>query len=256
MRVAWLSMTPVKSMRLQTVDEIELEATGVRGDRRFYVVDDEGALVNAKRLPALLTVRPSVEDGRLVLRFEDGSTVEGEVRESDESIETSFYGRAVAGRIVEGPWAAALSELAGKRVRLARTQREGDGYDRGRSAGASLVSTASLDALRAAAGSERRVDGRRFRMTVGIEGAEPHAEDRWIGSRVRLGAATVLVRENVGRCSVTTRDPDTGVRNLDTLGAIAEYRAHIPTTEPLPFGVWCEVVEPGRVAVGDAVRPE
>ena len=249
-------MTPVKSMRLQTVDEIELEATGVRGDRRFYVVDDEGALVNAKRLPALLTIRPSVDDGYLALRFEDGSTVEGEVRDSEESIETSFYGRPVMGRIVEGPWAAALSELAGKPVRLARTHREGDGYDRGRNAGASLVSTASLDALRAAAGSAQPVDGRRFRMTVGIEGAEPHAEDRWIGSRVRLGAATVLVRENVGRCSVTTRDPDTGVRDLDTLGAIAEYRAHIPTTEPLPFGVWSEVVEPGRVAVGDAVQPE
>ena len=90
-------------MRLQTVDEIELETTGIRGDRRFYLVDDEGALVNAKRLPALLTVRPTVDDGRLILRFPDDSTVEGEVRDSDESIETSFFGRPVAGRIVEGP---------------------------------------------------------------------------------------------------------------------------------------------------------
>lgn len=254
MRVAWLSMTPVKSMRLQSVGEIELEATGVRGDRRFYVVDEDGALVNAKRLPALLTVQPSVDDGRLILRFPDGSTVEGDVRGSDETIETSFYGRQVAGRIVEGPWAAALSELAGKPVRLARTEREGDGYDRGASAGASLVSTASLEALRAAAGTDVPVDGRRFRMTVGIDGAAPHAEDGWIGSRVRLGHAVVLVRENVGRCSVTTRGPDTGVRDLDTLGAIAAYRGHIPTTEPLPFGVWCEVVEPGPVAVGDPVE--
>jgi uncharacterized protein len=243
-------------MRLQTVDELELEATGVRGDRRFYLVDDEGALVNAKRLPALLTVRPAMDDGRLILRFPDDSTVEGEVRDSDESIETSFYGRSVAGRIVAGPWAAALSEFAGKPVRLARTESEGDGYDRGRSAGASLVSTASLDALRAAAGVDRPVDGRRFRMTVGIDGLAPHAEDGWIGSRVRVGGAVVLVRENVGRCSVTTRDPDTGVRDLDTLGALAEYRAHIPTTEPLPFGVWCEVVEPGPVAVGDSVEPD
>jgi uncharacterized protein YcbX len=256
MRVAWLSMTPVKSMRLQTVDAIELEPSGIRGDRRFYLVDDDGALVNAKRLPALLTVRPEVEDGRLILHFPDDSTVEGEVRDSDESIETSFYGRPVTGRIVDGPWAVALSALAGKPVRLARTQREGDGYDRGRSAGASLVSTASLEALRAAAGADEPVDGRRFRMTAGIDGAEPHAEDGWIGSRVRVGGAVVLVRENVGRCSVTTRDPDTGVRDLDTLGAIAEYRAHIPTTEPLPFGVWCEVVEPGPVAVGDAVALE
>ena len=36
-------------MRLATVDEIDLETSGVRGDRRFYLVDDTGSLVNAKR---------------------------------------------------------------------------------------------------------------------------------------------------------------------------------------------------------------
>ncbi len=65
----------------------------------------------------------------------------------------------------------------------------------------------------------------------------------------------MVVRGNVGRCAVTTLDPDRGVRDLDTLGAIAAYRADVPTREPLPFGVWCEVVEPGPVAVGDAVEP-
>ena len=50
-------------------------------------------------------------------------------------------------------------------------------------------------------------------------------EDTWIGSKVRVGGAVVLVRDNVGRCAVTTRDPDTGVRDLDTLDAIADYRA-------------------------------
>jgi uncharacterized protein YcbX len=241
-------------MRLATVDEIELEASGVRGDRRFYLVDEEGSLVNAKRLPALLTVRPVVDDGRLILRFPEGSTVEDAVRGSGELIETSFYGRPVRGRIVEGPWSGALSELAGKPVRLARTEREGDGYDRGAEAGASLVSTGSLDALRRASGAAQPVDGRRFRMTIGIDAAEPHVEDGWIGSRVRVGGAVVLVRDNVGRCSVTTRDADTGVRDLDTLGAIAAYRAGVPTGEPLPFGVWCEVVVPGTVRVGDLVE--
>jgi uncharacterized protein YcbX len=243
-------------MRLATVDAIELEASGVHGDRRFYLVDDAGALVNAKRVPALLTVRPFVENGRLSLRFPDGSTVEGDVRDSDERIETSFYGRRVAGRIVEGPWSVALSEIAGRPVRVARTEREGEGYDRGAAAGASLVSTGSLDALRRAAGATQPVDARRFRMTIGIDAAEPHVEDTWIGSRVRVGGAVVLVRDNVGRCAVTTRDPDTGVRDLDTLGMIGVYRADVPTGERLPFGVWCGVVEPGPVAVGDPVEVE
>jgi uncharacterized protein len=199
-------------------------------------------------------VRPEVEDGHLRLRFPDGGVVEGEVA-LGAAVETSFYGRPVSGRVVEGPWSNALSELAGKPLRLVQTEREGDGQDRGARAGATLVSTASLDSLAAAAGVARPVDGRRFRMTIGVDGVGPHAEDGWLGRRVRVGGAAVVVRANVGRCAVTTLDPDRGVRDLDTLGALAEYRGHIPTSEPLPFGVWCEIVEPGSVAVGDPVEP-
>ena len=251
--MAWLSIALVKSMRLVSVDAIELETTGVRGDRRFYLVDEDGRLLNAKRMPRLLTVRAALEDGRLVLRFADGTTVDGEVQ-LGEPVETNFYGRPVIGRFVHGPWNEPLSQLAGKPVRVARTEREGDGVDRGRRAGASLVSTGSLDALGVAAGATRQVDGRRFRMTIGVDGVEPHAEDGWIGSGVRLGGAVVAVRENVGRCAVTTFDPDSGIRDLDTLGVIAAYRGDVPTREPLPFGVWGEVVEPGPVAVGDPVE--
>lgn len=248
-------MAPVKSLRLATLEAIELEKTGVRGDRRFYLIDAEGALVSAKRVPPLLTVRPVVEDGRLLLRFPDGAAVGGEV-ELGERVETNFYGRAVEGRLVEGPWSGALSELTGKSIRLVRTEHEGDGHDRGPRAGASLLSTGSLDALRDAAGATDAVDGRRFRMTIGVDGVEPHAEDGWVGEQVRVGGAVVVVRDKVGRCAMTTLDPDSGTRDLDTLGVLGEYRADAPTLEPLPFGVWCEVVEPGPVAVGDPVEVE
>jgi len=198
-------------------------------------------------------VRAELVDGDPLLRFPDGSEVVGDV-ELGERIVTSFFGRPVDGRLVEGPWNDALADYVGRPVRLARTEREGDGVDRGRLAGATLVSTGSLEALRDAAGEDGPVDGRRFRMTIGIEGVEPHGEDGWIGSQVRVGGATVAVREHVGRCAVTTLDPDRGVRDLDTLGTIAAYRGDVQTREPLPFGVWCEVVEPGRVAVGDPVE--
>jgi uncharacterized protein len=242
-------------MRLVSVDSIELETTGVRGDRRFYLVDEDHALVNAKRVPVLLAVQAAADNGRLRLRLPHGTMVEGDVQPG-ERIETSFYGRPVVGNLVEGPWSEALSELAGRTIHVARTEREGDGVDRGRLAGATLVSTGSLDALKAAAGVSSPVDERRFRMTIGVDGVEAHAEDGWIGERVRVGGALVAVRAHVGRCAVTTRDPDTGIRDLDTLGVIATYRADVETREPLPFGVWCEVVEPGTVAVGDPVEPD
>ena len=92
-------------------------------------------------------------------------------------------------------------------------------------------------------------------MSFGIEGIGPHEEDSWLQRHVRIGGATIVPRGNVGRCVVTTRDPDTGERTLDTLGALARYRNDVATTEPLPFGVWGEVAEPGRVRLGDAVIP-
>jgi hypothetical protein len=175
--------------------------------------------------------------------------------ELGEEVETSFYGRPVRGRLVVGPWSEALTGHAGTTLRLVRTEREGDGLDRGTRAGVSMISTGSLRALAAQAGRDA-VDGRRFRMLLTLDGLEPHGEDAWLDRRVRVGGATIELVGNVGRCAVTTRDPDTGVRDLETLDLIEAYRGDVPTTEPLPFGVWGRIVEPGAVRLGDPAEPE
>ena len=61
------------------------------------------------------------------------------------------------------------------------------------------------------------------------------------------------VTGNVGRCALTTRNADTGVVDFKTLHHLAAYRRATETTEPLPFGVYAHVLEPGRVRVGDLV---
>ena len=71
---------------------------------------------------------------------------------------------------------------------------------------------------------------------------------------MRLGEAVVVPRGNVGRCAVTTQNPETGAPDLDTLGALAAYRRDVGATEPLPFGVHMAVTQPGRVRLGDPVE--
>jgi uncharacterized protein len=251
--VAWITIAPVKGLALTSLAEAMVERDGVAGDRAFHLIDLGGRLVNGKRLGRLMAVRAEVSDGQLVLRFPDGTVVDGPV-ELGEAVTTYFFGRPLAGRTVVGPWAEALSESAGERLRLVRVESPGDGVDRGTVAAATLLGTASLDALAAVAGLERRPDGRRFRMLFGVDGIAAHEEDTWIGTRVRVGEAEVVPRGNVGRCAVTAYDPDTCERDLDTLRVIRDYRGRVLTTEPLPFGVWGEVVEPGRVVVGDPVE--
>jgi uncharacterized protein len=188
-------------------------------------------------------------DGALTLRLPSGESATGRPVPG-ESTEAIFTRGPRAARFVNGPWSQLLSEWSGRSVRLVAVPSDG-AKDRGSSV--TLVSTAALGVLAAHGGESEPLDGRRFRMTFGVDGVPAYAEDRWLGQRVRVGSALVEIAGNVGRCAVTTQDPDTGRPTFDTLRALQESRGHLPTSEPLPFGVWAEVVEPGSVAIGDDV---
>lgn len=253
-RVARISIAPVKALHVVNPDEVEIGFSGVAGDRRFWLVDADGRLVNDKRCPQLLRVRAEWDEAtrRLELGFPDGRRVEGIVEPGD-LVEPMLYDQPHPSRTVAPPWQDALSEYAGRPLTLLWS--ESGAVDRGVGGGAvTLVSRGSLERLREEAGVADPVDGRRFRMLFEIDGVEPHEEDDWIGRRVAIGDAVVAPVGDVGRCAVTTKNPDTGETDLDTLKVLAAYRRD-GRTEPLPFGVHAAVVQSGRVRVGDAVRP-
>lgn len=250
-RISWIALTPVKATALQHVDEVELLESGPRGDRRFYFVTEQGRLVSNKDWGPLQLVRSEYDEDTdsLTLRFADGDVVAGTV-ERGEEVTTTFHKRPRPARLVLGPWSHAVSSRMGQPVRL--VQPELTAPDRGRGGAATLLSAGSLDALGQVLGVAA-VDGRRFRMNFGIEGLAPHEEDAWRGRRVRVGEAVVVPQGNVGRCVITTQNPDTGLTDLDTLKGLAAYRRDVETTEPLPFGVHAAVAQPGRVRLGDSV---
>ena len=90
-------------------------------------------------------------------------------------------------------------------------------------------------------------------MLIEIEGVAAHAEDRWVGRRVRVGESLLTMHGHVGRCLITTRDPDTAETDLPTLDVLRSYRGGETSTEPLPFGIYGEVLEGGVVRLGDPV---
>jgi uncharacterized protein len=253
LRVAWISYTPVKGLALRQLDDCELTEAGIAGDRLFFLVDENDLLVNAKGLGCLQQVVPRYDDesNTLTLAFPNGTTVSEQVG-LDGSLGARFWGDTFDVRVVDGPWSEALSDFSGRNLRLVRAP--GPATDRRRSGAATLLGIGSLRALAEALGVDD-VDGRRFRMNFGIDGLGEHEEDEWIGRRVRLGEAIVIPHGNVGRCAVTTQNPESGAPDLDTLKALAAYRGAVETTEPLPFGVYAAVAQPGRVRVGDPVEP-
>lgn len=252
--VVRINVTPVKGTMLHHPDRVELTANGMPQNRRFFLVDDNGELFSAPDLGPLVRVGAdlSASDQRLVLAFPDGVTVDGDANALGDRLVVDFYGRPVEASAVLGPFSAALSDYAGRALRLVRSAREGDGSDVHH---VSLMSRASVAALAAAAGHAGELDARRFRMDIELDGCEAYEEDTWDGRRVRIGGAVVRVCGQIPRCVLTTKDPDTGEKDFDTLREIARQRPRIGGTGGLPFGMYAEVETPGTVARGDEVAP-
>lgn len=66
---------------------------------------------------------------------------------------------------------------------------------------------------------------------------------------LRIGTLRMRVGKRDGRCAVITVDPRSGERNAAILRTVAQERQGC-------LGVYGTTVEPGRVAVGDAVVVE
>jgi MOSC domain-containing protein len=249
LRVAALAIAPVKGMRTVGVDVLELGVGGPVGDRAFHVREPGGDIAKTGRNPRLVQVVPTWRPGdeELALAFPDGRRVAAPVVRG-AAVSTAFYdGRPVPGRIVEGPFAAALSEHLDRAVQLVAHD---DGVTGGDDRPVTLMSDGSLAAVSGALDGVV-VDPRRFRMTITIEGAGAWEEDAWAGREVAIGTATLRVVVPTERCVVTMRDPDNGHGDLPILRALANLRGK----RDVAFGVWCDVAAPGVMRVGDEVLP-
>jgi uncharacterized protein YcbX len=90
-------------------------------------------------------------------------------------------------------------------------------------------------------------DGRRFRANLVVAGVDGLGERDWPDRTLRIGSASIAVRHLCERCLVTTIDPDTAEVDPSVL-------THVRQDLDGLFALNCEVLEPGRVAVGDAVE--
>lgn len=253
MRISGLLTTAVKGLRAREVAQVELGPDGALANRRFMIVAANGRMINGKRHGDLQRVSADYDHAArtLALEFPDGTLVSGELPGGGESVEVAFYSDVVNARSVAGPWSQALSELLGEPVSLVESAEPWGAVDRGREGAVSVISRASLGRL-ASEGGVDSVDSRRLRMLVELDGLDAHEEDGWLGRSVRLGEALIAVRGHVGRCAVTTRHPESGERDFDTVKLLARYRRELDTTEPIACGVYGEVIEQGMLRVGDA----
>jgi uncharacterized protein YcbX len=224
MRVTNINRYPVKSMRGEAIEAVNIDFVGLPFDRAFAFVQD-GVFTSfpwftARDCPQLLQCQPTLVGERWPTV--QVATPDGEFDLASEEFR------------------AKLKEWSGKSASLRTDYRGCQDV-----AYVSIISTATIRALTEAGGVED--DQRRFRMNFVVDlGDEPFAENAWAGKSVRIGGATIAVHQTDRRCNMITLHPETGESAPAVLKKAGELNNACA-------GMYCSVLVEGRVALGDTV---
>ncbi|RMF19852.1 MAG: MOSC domain-containing protein [Gammaproteobacteria bacterium] len=253
-----LYVYPIKSCRGIEVSAAWLGEQGLAGDRRWMVVDENGRMLTARKVPELLKVQPVPDEtgiwltapgcpDRPVLLPREGAMMTVEV----------WQDRLSQARVSE-PGSQWFSEYLGQPVRLVWlppvSERMVDpewapaGHFTGFADGFPILVAhqASLQDLSRRVGMTLSM--RRFRPNLVVAGGDPWDEDRW--TAIESPGAALRLSKPCSRCIMITVDPDTFERQPEVLRGLAQFRR-----QPLGviFGKNAVVTRPGLLAVGESL---
>ena len=248
MRVEAITRYPVKGLSPEHMDDVELTpGGGLPHDRRFAFAQGDSPFDPAqpawlpKRNFACLMANAKVAGIRsaydphanaLSLRAGGHAPLLADLsdpagRAAAEAWITTFMGEEARGtlRLSEVP-GHAFTDIPDKAV--------------------SLIGRASVAELGARSGMA--LDPTRFRANILFSGAAPFAELDWMGRELLLGGARLRVFRRTRRCAATEVNPATAERDAKPPKWLLEHYGHTD------LGIYAEVLEGGRVAVGDALE--
>jgi uncharacterized protein YcbX len=237
-RVTALARYPLKSGRGEPLQHAIVEPWGLRGDRRWMVVDDLGEAITAREVHPLLLVRPELTADGLLLSAPDAPMLHVPVPDGP-MVPVSVWGSPLRAVQADAEACAWISKVIGTDARLVYladpTQRPtnplrteptdrvsfADGYP------LLLASEESLEVLNDWIAEGPRADEgplpmQRFRPSVVVSGAPAWAEDTW--RRIRIGAVPFRIVKGCDRCVMTTLDPDTANGGKEPIATLARYR--------------------------------
>lgn len=262
---------PVKSCRGVAVESAEVSVSGLVGDRRFQVVDPEGAPITQRQQPTLATVQPSLIGGGLRLEAEGARTIQVAMPTGTDRTATSLIGVPVESADAGDEAAAFFSDVLGVPARLVAIADE-TGYAvpiPGIEMRASWADAASVlianEASHAwlADRADEAFGMDRFRANLTVSGPAPFEEDTW--RDVSIGDARFGYGFAWPRCAIPQVDQLDGSRHKEPAKVLKAHRwcteaPDVPDAmRPLfegnaLFGIGCSVLDAGStVSVGDAV---
>lgn len=250
MRVTALAIYPLKGAAALTLEQVELDALGPRGDRRYCLARPGGRVFTQRDDAGLARLRARPHPDGLQLEF-DGEILEAPADAFAGEACLRVWSREAIVRVAREAVNAVLTHWFGTPLHLARlehpVERQGAALALGDAAALLVTNDASLDALNARMAAP--VPMARFRPNIVLGGAAPYDEDGW--QRLGVGDAILAPVHACGRCEVTTIDQAFGaVMGDEPLRTLSRLRMR---DGEAVFGVRYAVQQPGKIRIGDRV---
>ena len=262
MKLARITVYPVKSMTGTDLAASDVENKGLEGDRRWAVVYPSGVAATRRELPKLAHLSAvntqygisiSFEGERLDVPIPVGAPSTAQVFSTKiENVEDAgnYASHFLSSALEREVRLVYFPDTATRAVDRAYAP---DGHQTAFSDGFPLLlaTKAPLEELNAEL--ESPVEMRRFRPNVVVDGDfAPWAEDGW--RRIRIGSAVFRTVKPCERCVMTTQDPATGEQTHAHEPLATLRRIHRSSIGKTIFGQNLIVEEPGNIVLGDEVE--
>jgi uncharacterized protein YcbX len=248
MRIERISRYPVKGLSPEDLAEVLLApGQGLPHDRRFAFAQGDSpfdpadpkwlpkrnfACLMANAVVARVAAAYDPEANTLLLRAEARPPLLADLG-------------AEAGRAAAAAW---MTDLLGAEARgpMRLAEVPGHAFTDIPDKAVSIIGLASVAALSEKAGMA--LDPLRFRANILVAGAAPFAEFDWVGREITLGGARLRVFKRTQRCAATEVNPETAERDARPPKWLLQHYGHAD------MGIYAQVLEGGRVALGDPLQ--
>lgn len=231
--VSALSIFPVKSCRGIDLKKAVLDSRGFKFDRRWMITDASGRFLTQREHPRLSLIGVNQVADRLTLSAPGMKPMDIPLRVKDHPLIQVIIWNDVVDAMTAGEESAAwISSFLGIPSRLVHMPDTSDRPVNPKYAFKNeqvhfadaypimLISEASLEDLNSRL--ETPLPMNRFRPNIVVAGCTPYEEDTW--KRIQIGSAFFQIAKPCERCAITLVDQSTGIKGMEPLRTLSEYR--------------------------------
>lgn len=252
---------PVKSLGGISVDSAYADKRGLKYDRRYLLVDENGVFMTQRDFPQLALLKLSInENGFEVLNSKDNSHIIIPFESnSNENVSVTIWDDVCNAVIVNKELNTWFSNATHKKcflVYMPENEKRivekiyineehivsfADAYP------FLIVGQSSLDDLNKRL--EISVPMNRFRPNFVFTGGNAYEEDNW--KDFKISDAKFNAVKPCARCVITTTDQDTTERSVEPLKTLSTYRK---TNNKVMFGMNVVCNKPGKVSIYQKIK--